>query len=96
MVYCCLHKLFVFSESPDHSAEGNLRMAADERKTALFETVPVPKALLTMAVPTILSQLITLIYNVADTWFIISYLVYARVIRQIRQTAQREGQQISV
>ena len=71
-------------------------MASDERKTALFETVPVPKALLTMAVPTILSQLITLIYNVADTWFIISYLVYARVIRQIRQTAQREGQQISV
>ena len=49
-----------------------------------------------MAIPTILSQLITLIYNVADTWFIISYLVYARVIRQIRQTAQREGQQISV
>ena len=71
-------------------------MASDERKTALFETVPVPKALLTMAVPTILSQLIPLIYNVADTWFIISYLVYARVIRQIRQTAQREGQQISV
>ena len=70
-------------------------MAADERKTALFETVPVPKALLTMAVPTILSQLITLIYNVADTWFIISYLVYARMIRQIRHTAQREGQQIS-
>lgn len=71
-------------------------MAADERKTALFETVPVLKALLTMAVPTILSQLITLIYNVADTWFIISYLVYARVIQQIRQTAQHEGQQISV
>ena len=71
-------------------------MAADERKTALFETVPVPKALLTMAVPTILSQLITLICNVADTWFIISYLVYARVIRQIRQTAQRKGWQISV
>ena len=96
MVYCCLHNLFVFSGSPDHSAEGNLRMASDERKTALFKTVPVPKALLTMAIPTILSQLITLIYNVADTWFIISYLVYARVIRQIRQTAQREGQQISV
>ena len=39
-------------------------------KTALFETVAVPKALLTMAIPTIVSQLITLIYNMADTWFI--------------------------
>ena len=40
------------------------------KKTALFETVSVPKALFTMAVPTIVSQLITLIYNMADTWFI--------------------------
>ena len=39
-------------------------------KTALFETVAVPRALLTMAIPTIVSQLITLIYNMADTWFI--------------------------
>jgi len=39
-------------------------------KTELFETVPVGKALLTMAVPTIVSQLITMIYNLADTFFI--------------------------
>ena len=39
-------------------------------KTALFETMPVGKALLTMAVPTIVSQLITMIYNIADTFFI--------------------------
>ena len=45
-------------------------MTNTSRKTALFETVAVPKALLTMAVPTIVSQLITLIYNMADTWFI--------------------------
>lgn len=36
----------------------------------LFETKPVPFALAKMAVPTIVSQLITLIYNIADTWFI--------------------------
>lgn len=36
----------------------------------LFETIPVPKALATLAVPTIISQLITLIYNLADTFFI--------------------------
>lgn len=39
-------------------------------KTALFETVPVGKALLTMAIPTIASQLITMVYNLADTFFI--------------------------
>ena len=39
-------------------------------KTALFETMPVTKALLTMAIPTIVSQLITMIYNLADTFFI--------------------------
>ena len=39
-------------------------------KTALFETMPVGKALLTMAVPTIISQLITMVYNLADTFFI--------------------------
>ena len=39
-------------------------------KTALFETMPVGRALLTMAIPTIASQLITMIYNLADTFFI--------------------------
>ena len=45
-------------------------MTKASEKTALFETTAVPKALFTMAVPTIVSQLITLIYNMADTWFI--------------------------
>ena len=44
----------------------NENIAANE----IFETWPVPRALAKMAVPTIASQLITLVYNVADTWFI--------------------------
>lgn len=36
----------------------------------VFERLPVPKAVMTMAVPTIISQLIVLIYNIADTFFI--------------------------
>lgn len=36
----------------------------------IFETRPVPSALAKMAIPTIISQLITLVYNIADTWFI--------------------------
>lgn len=36
----------------------------------LFEKIPVPKALATLAVPTIISQLITMVYNLSDTYFI--------------------------
>ncbi|MBR2765760.1 MAG: cation transporter [Blautia sp.] len=36
----------------------------------IFENMPVPRAMMVMALPTILSQLITLLYNLADTWFI--------------------------
>jgi len=39
-------------------------------KTELFESIPVGRALLSMAIPTIISQLITMIYNLADTFFI--------------------------
>ena len=46
------------------------RGAKTEDKTALFATMPVGKALLIMAIPTIVSQVITLIYNLADTFFI--------------------------
>ena len=41
-----------------------------DKKKELFETMPVPKALATLAVPTIISQLISMIYNLADTFFI--------------------------
>ena len=44
--------------------------SSENTKDALFETTAVPAALAVMAIPTIISQLITLIYNVADTWFI--------------------------
>ena len=39
-------------------------------KIDIFENKPVPRALATMAIPSVVSQLITLFYNVADTWFI--------------------------
>lgn len=41
----------------------------DENKI-LFETTPIPRALASLAVPTIISQLIVMIYNLADTFFI--------------------------
>ncbi len=45
-------------------------MSAVRDNTAVFEKLPVPKAVLTMAVPTVISQLIVLIYNMADTFFL--------------------------
>ena len=41
-----------------------------DKKREVFEKMPVPKALATLAIPTIISQIITMIYNLADTFFI--------------------------
>jgi len=43
-------------------------------KTEIFEHMPIPRALAKMAIPTIVSQLITLIYNIADTNYIVIYM----------------------
>ena len=36
----------------------------------LFEELPVNKAVISLVIPTIISQLITVVYNMADTFFI--------------------------
>ncbi len=45
-------------------------MRKNEDNTLLFESMPVGRAVRTMAIPTVVSQLIVLIYNMADTFFI--------------------------
>ena len=42
----------------------------DQNRTALFETRPVPSAVMTLAVPTIISSLVMVLYNLADTFFV--------------------------
>lgn len=42
----------------------------NEQKMRLFEDTPVPKAVLTLSIPTILSSLVMVIYNLADTYFV--------------------------
>lgn len=42
----------------------------DEKKTALFENTPIPRAVAQLAVPTILSSLVMVLYNLADTYFV--------------------------
>ncbi len=39
-------------------------------KTELFEKTPVPKAVFTMSMPTVISSLVMVIYNLADTFFV--------------------------
>ena len=40
------------------------------KEEILFEEAPVGRAVLSLVIPTVISQLITVIYNMADTFFI--------------------------
>lgn len=41
-----------------------------KNKNEVFESMPVPRAVATLAIPTVLSMLVTVIYNMADTYFV--------------------------
>ena len=43
---------------------------ADTEKITLFEKTPVPQAVMKLAVPTVLSSLVMVLYNLADTYFV--------------------------
>lgn len=43
---------------------------ANGEKVYLFEQMPIPKAVRKLAVPTILSSLVMVLYNLADTYFV--------------------------
>lgn len=42
----------------------------DQSKIELFEQMPIPKAVAKLAIPTIISSLVMVIYNLADTYFV--------------------------
>jgi multidrug efflux pump len=42
----------------------------DAKKTELFENMPIPKAVMQLAIPTVISSLVMVIYNLADTYFV--------------------------
>jgi Na+-driven multidrug efflux pump len=42
----------------------------DIEKDGLFSSMPERKAVVALAIPTIISQIITVIYNMADTFFV--------------------------
>ena len=45
-------------------------MLSPQRRTEIFETMPVRKAVLHQVAPSILSQMVALLYNLADTYFV--------------------------
>lgn len=48
--------------------EAESELAAREQR--IYSELPVPKAVAVMVIPTIISQIITVIYNLADTWYV--------------------------
>lgn len=47
-----------------------MKAMEEDAEKYLFEAMPVPKAVATLAIPTIISQVVTMIYNLADTFFV--------------------------
>ena len=42
----------------------------NQDKIALFEQTPVHRAVMTMTIPTVISSLVMVLYNLADTYFV--------------------------
>ena len=40
------------------------------KKIQLFESTPVPRAVAALAIPTVISSLVMILYNLADTYFV--------------------------
>lgn len=49
---------------------GRRKKRGERDNKEIFERMPIPKALATLAVPTIIGQLVILVYNLADTFYI--------------------------
>ena len=49
---------------------GDEKMDNDNENLKLMESASIPKAILTLAIPTVLSMIVSLIYNITDTYFI--------------------------
>ena len=51
---------------------GNIKEeeTASDRETRIFAEAPVGKAVASMIIPTVVSQIILVVYNLADTWYV--------------------------
>ena len=56
--------------TPENKAALKNKAAAADRTTEIFRDAPVPKAVISNVVPSIVSMIMVLVYNLADTFFI--------------------------
>lgn len=47
-----------------------MNTASNDSKTHLFESMPIPRAVMNLAIPTVVSSLVMVLYNLADTYFV--------------------------
>ena len=55
---------------PENVPIGDDLMQHSDEKILLFEQTPIPRAVIQLGVPTILSSLVMVLYNLADTYFV--------------------------
>ena len=48
----------------------------DKQKQQLFEEVPISKAVMALSVPTVLSSLVMVFYNIADTYLSLIHIYW--------------------
>lgn len=53
-----------------YEESGDEEMQELDKRTYLFEGAPLGKAVMTLAIPTVISSLVTVLYNLADTYFV--------------------------
>lgn len=72
-VFCYLHESVSnarYSSEVFYKKQEEHPMSRKYAETYVFEEAPVLKAIVIMGVPTVITQLINIIYNYADTWFV--------------------------
>ena len=65
-----LPEIAVSLETEEAEIQKIMKAMEEDAEKYLFEAMPVPKAVATLAIPTIISQVVTMIYNLADTFFV--------------------------
>lgn len=79
-----------------------MKMDGKADQERIFESLPVPSALRVMIVPAVISQLIVLIYNMADTFYVGQtnnpYMVAAAALisRLLGENREEEARRVSV
>jgi putative MATE family efflux protein len=65
-----MFKLHIYKAKADVPMKSEEKNRNTDRTTEIFQNAPIPKAVITNVVPSIISMIMVLVYNLADTFFI--------------------------